>query len=294
MEATQNGAASMAPPSQPKTHPSQGAPSAVTGDSVLDLHSDDVFTPKANRLVTPESVSDLLPSMIKIGQQVPGIVYPHPEQPGKWICAAGNRRLLCCRILGKKFKAIVAKGPVTKAELRRMRVTENCLRKAMTSFEIAAEIQEHIKETNCSQEAAAEFFSLSTGQVSKLLSTPRRLDPSLHSLVQNFTVCQDVARIVSTLPTHERQREVMKRVIDHDMKRDAVAALVKSLHRGDREARPKAMRLKAGGVEAVVKNPTLEAVQAFAEGLLAAVKKLAKDKSEIHYLPSVLASTVKA
>ncbi len=58
-----------------------------------------------NRVVTPESVSDLLPSMESQGQLVPGIIYPDPEQPGHYFGADCNRRAMVCRILGRKLRA---------------------------------------------------------------------------------------------------------------------------------------------------------------------------------------------
>lgn len=263
------------------------------GNVILELDPPDIITPADNRVITPESLSDLLPSMRKIGQQVPGIVFPSPTMPGKFICAAGNRRLACCRFLGIKFKAVAIHGQVSKAELRRLRITENVLRKAMTPFELAADIAAHVQETECTQDEAAEFFGLSSGQVSKLLSVPKRLAPDLHQHVQNFDVCRDVARIISSLPTHEMQREVMKRAIDHDMKRDAVEALAKKMRGADR-TKQKTIKLSGCGVSALAKGPTIESLQKFANGLAEAIKRLGKDGAPIELLPTLFASVLKA
>src|SRR5262245_27024860 len=76
-------------------------------DRVLEFDPADCLPAPGNRPVTPESVTDLLPSMEKTGQVVAGFIYADPELPRKWRVADGNRRVMCCRILGIKFRAIL-------------------------------------------------------------------------------------------------------------------------------------------------------------------------------------------
>jgi len=161
-----------------------------------------------------EDVSDLVDSYQATGgQQVPGFVYPHPELPGMYCAADGDRRLRACRILGLKFKAILLDRAPTKKELGRFRVTMNNVRKSMTPDQVAAEIAGHIAETGETQEQAASYFGLSPGYVSKLLAPSKNLCAELHPLRNNPAICRDVLRIIATMPTPESQQQLAERVL---------------------------------------------------------------------------------
>ena len=112
---------------------------------VLELSTDDVLTPEANRIVTLETVPDLLASMQAEGQLVPALVCPHPDLPGKWLCLGGNRRLFCCRVLCLKLKAVAVEGPVTEERQVKLRLTENVIRRNMSLLEIAEGLQRYMQ-----------------------------------------------------------------------------------------------------------------------------------------------------
>jgi ParB/RepB/Spo0J family partition protein len=193
---------------------SKPALKANTVDQVLELDYGCVRHDPGNPPGRIDDVRDLIESYRATGgQQVPGFVYPHPEQSGVFICADGNRRLMACRILGQRFKAIVLERAPSKKELRRFRLTTNNVRKAMTPEQIAAEIGGHIAETGDTQEQAAAFFGLSPGYVSKLLAPSKSLCAELHPLRDNSTVCRDVLRIIARMPTQELQRQLAERVL---------------------------------------------------------------------------------
>lgn len=189
------------------------APPKADPGRVLDLAPDDILTPPGNRPVTPDSVGDLLPSIEAAGQRIPGIVYPHPEQPGKYLCAAGNRRVFCCRILGRSFKAVLLSEPPSEVELIRTRLTENVIRKAMSADEIARDIERYMEVAKATQEQAAEFFGFSKSYVSKLLAPSKRLSPDLHHLHENPAICRDVIRIIAGMPTPDQQRQLAEKVL---------------------------------------------------------------------------------
>lgn len=212
---------------------------AGTADQVLELDPGCVLHDPDNPPGRIENVRDLEESYRATGgQQVPGFVYPHPELPGMFVCADGNRRLMACRILGLKFKTILLDRAPSKKELRRLRLTTNNVHKAMTPEQIAAEIGEHIAETGDTQEQAAAFFGLSAGYVSKLLAPSKSLCAELHPLRDNPAIerpvvggpltgpCaelhplrdtpaigRDVLRIIARMPTPELQRRLAERVL---------------------------------------------------------------------------------
>jgi ParB family chromosome partitioning protein len=216
---------------------------------VLEFDPPDIETPPGNRPATPDTVGDLLESMRAVGQRVPGIVYPHPEKPRKWLCGAGNRRLLCCRILGIPFKAIVVPEPPSEVELIRLRLTENVIRKGMTAEEIARDIERYMEVANATQEQAAEFFGFSKGYVSKLLAPSKRLVPDLHHLRDNPDICRDAIRIIASMPTPELQRQLAERVLatinsGGVVKRDMVERLAAQMKGSKRPKKAKRMKAK--------------------------------------------------
>jgi ParB/RepB/Spo0J family partition protein len=187
---------------------------AGTADQVLELDPGCVLHDPDNPPGRIEDVRDLEDSYRATGgQQVPGFVYRHPDFPGMYITPDGNRRLRTCRILGLKFKAILLERAPSKKELRRLRLTTNNVRKAMTPEQVAAEIGEHIAETGDTQEQAAAFFGLSAGYVSKLLAPAKSLCAELHPLRDNPAICRDVLRIIARMPTPELQRQLAERVL---------------------------------------------------------------------------------
>ncbi|OWK39468.1 hypothetical protein FRUB_06031 [Fimbriiglobus ruber] len=162
-----------------------------------------------------DDVKDLVDSVGALKQQIPGIVYPHPGMPGKYIAADGNRRLMACRILGIPFQAIVLDHQPSKKELRRIRVAANNAHKHMSPDQIADEIREHIAETGDTQEQAAEFFGISPSYVSKILAPSKWLLPELSTLADNPKISKAVIRIVATMPTPEKQKQLAEHVLAH-------------------------------------------------------------------------------
>jgi ParB/RepB/Spo0J family partition protein len=224
---------------------------------LTELDPNDVMPAPGQRLVSPDSVTDLLASISKNGQLVPGICYKHPDLAGKYCCADGNRRLMAVRIQGGNFKTFVADRPLTKAEVRRIRLTSD-IKKALTPDQIATDVEEHIAETGDSQEATAEFFGLSPGYVSKLLAPIKRLDPALRHLQQNRAFCRDVLRIIASMPTPEMQHKLaakVKAIVDEGghPKRDLIVALGDEIKGKTPEKKRKApIKIKVNGASLVI------------------------------------------
>ncbi|MCE9564620.1 MAG: ParB/RepB/Spo0J family partition protein [Planctomycetes bacterium] len=254
---------------------------------VLELHTDDVIAAPGNRPVSPDSVSDILPSMQAFGQQVPGIVYLAPD--GKYICGAGHRRLLCCRILGMRFKAILASGPMSEVELIRLRLTENVIRKAMTPREIAADIEQYITLAKVTQAEAAEHFGFSTSKVSKMLSL-KNLAPEIHPLVDSGKLCGDVARIIASLQVGQ-QKNLADRAVANGWKRDTVEREAKKL-RGEKPKVKERCKLEKNGVRLEFEGGlTWELLKTFTAFLTKVVTERSKsEESPANTLPGVFKS----
>ena len=240
-----------------------------------------------NRTVTPESVSDLVPSVEKEGQLVPAIIFPDSERPGHFLGADGNRRAMVSRILGRKLRAYLLDRAPTEEEIIRIRAATNFHRKNASAYEIAADIKRWIElKPGATQRQAAEAFGISAPQVCKLLDKLEHACAELRQAEEEKRICPDSARIIATLPTAEQQREALKDAIAHDLKRDAVERLVARIKGVPQKAKAKPLKLKLDGVQMVASNPTLDGLQAFAERLLAALKRLAKDGDAIDFLPA--------
>jgi ParB/RepB/Spo0J family partition protein len=211
----------------------------------------DLITPPGNREHDVADVKDLLPSIRAHGQLQPGIVSPAPDRPGRHLVLAGNRRALACKILGLKFKAIRVPGTVTAADLIRIRLTENVIRKGMSPFEIAADLDQYMALTGANQERAADEFGFSPAKVSKLLATDKRACPEVRAAVESGAVVRDVGRILAGLPTAEMQRDLLAKAVAGQLKRDTVVRLAKQMTGlPRRHARPR--KLSVDGATFVV------------------------------------------
>lgn len=242
-----------------------------------------------NRVVTPESVSDLLPSMESQGQLVPGIIFPDPELPGYYRGADCNRRAMVCRILGRKLRAYLLDQAPTEEQVIRIRAATNFHRKNASAYEIAADIKRWLElNEGATQRQASEAFGISAGHVCKLLDKLKSACGELRQAEEGMKICPDSARIIATLPSPEQQREALRDAIAHDLKREAVERLVARMKGITKKARTKPVKVKLDGVQMVASNPTLEGLQAFGERLLAAVRRCVKDGDGVEILPSRL------
>ncbi|HVS39332.1 MAG TPA: ParB/RepB/Spo0J family partition protein [Gemmataceae bacterium] len=261
-----------------------------SAERVLELPPDDVVTPAGNRVPALESVTDLLASIRADGQLVPGLVCPHPEPPGKWLCLGGNRRLFCCRVLGRKFKAVAVEGPVTEERQVKLRLTENVIRKNMSLLEIAEDLQRYMRLTGATSQAeVAAALHMGLPEVSRALRLPRMLHPDLHGYVRDFKVGRTVAELIASLSA-EQQHDVMRRVLEGDlkgMKRDAVAREIDRL-RGRKPKAQRSLKLACAGVVATVKGDCVAALRAFIARATDALKTLERDKLPPEFLGGLM------
>ncbi|WP_372759009.1 ParB/RepB/Spo0J family partition protein [Litorivivens sp.] len=111
-------------------------------------------------LLDESSVSDILPSFIKNGQQQPGTLRPKGE--GRFELIEGSRRLFCAKLTRRKYLALV--GDIPDADVRVLSRTEN-VHKPPSAFERARAYQRDIESglfKTWEQLAAAEGITKST------------------------------------------------------------------------------------------------------------------------------------
>jgi ParB/RepB/Spo0J family partition protein len=290
-------------------------------EQVLMLATDDVRTPEGNRVVTPAAEAPdrgvasrillldpaicrpapgnrvptmelaapfLLPSIADIGQQVPGIVRPHPVRPGEYEVLAGNLRCFCSNILGKPFKAVLAVGDVSEAGVIKLRLTENEVREAMSPCEVADDLARYQQLADCTQAKLAEQLHLSETMISRTLRMSKNLAPDLRRFVDDFSVRPSSATLIASLPTHDLQRAAMTKAVERSMTRDAVAAMVAVLKGGrkEKQARPAKGRTPGGLVWSFAGTP--EAMLAEADKLTKALQTLIKNGWGIGVLGNIL------
>lgn len=79
------------------------------GQAIVDLDPSEIEPSfVADRMPTsPEAHSRLVEAIREHGQQVPILVRPHPEKPGRYQVAYGHRRLRALNELGRPVKAVV-------------------------------------------------------------------------------------------------------------------------------------------------------------------------------------------
>jgi ParB/RepB/Spo0J family partition protein len=284
---TMNGAP-CAQPSIPFAAPAAAPPKPKL--TILELEPKIIHTPPGNRTPTVETTTDLLASMANIGQQVPGIVYPH-ERPGEWYAAAGNRRAFVCGLLGIPFKAVPVEGPVSEADVIKIRLTENVIRRAMHPLEIADDVTNYIRLTGATQGAAAAQLGLDEATISKAMGISRRICPDLRPLVENFSLVPSVAYQISRLPDHESQKDVASRYVAGHLKRDSVEAVVSQRLSGKKgKAKEKPVKARtARGLQVVIPALDFDTLLAEWKALGDAIKK-----AQLHGLPmSALSSLLK-
>lgn len=114
------------------------------------------------------------------GQQVPILVRPHPEMPGRYQIAYGHRRWRAAQALGQGVKALVR--PLSDAELVVAQGQENAQRRDLSFIEkaffaLALEERKFDRATLCAA------LAVQTAEISRLLVVARAVPPALVSAI---------------------------------------------------------------------------------------------------------------
>ncbi len=264
-------------------------PDPRTDFRIVEVDATHVHSPPGNRIVTLESLSDLMPSLDSDGQLVPAILYEHPEITGHFMAADGNRRAMAMRVLGRKLKAVILPKAPTESELIRLRIAANFHRKNASAYELAADIQRWMELEGANQRQAAEAHGISASQLSKVLAKAQNACAAVREAEEAKRICPDVARLISTLPKEEMQREALQQAISRDLKRDTVENIVTRMKGAKRPRTAKPVKAKADGVTLVAPGDwTWNHVKELAERLKGAAARGEKLDAPLSLLPSLL------
>ncbi|WFU13330.1 plasmid partitioning protein RepB (plasmid) [Rhizobium sp. CB3090] len=135
------------------------------GQAVVDLDPK-VIDPSFMQDRMPGEIDGLLASIKEQGQQVPILVRPHPQQPGRYEVAFGHRRLRAVSELGLPVKAVVR--DLTDEQLVVAQGQENNERQDLTFIE-KARFAARLKE-RFTRDVIISSMSVDKGDLSKMLS----------------------------------------------------------------------------------------------------------------------------
>ena len=123
-------------------------------------------------LENEEELRELVQSIADSGQQVPVLVRPHPEQPGRYQMAYGHRRLLAVRKLGLPLKAVVR--PLTDDELVVAQGKENIERRNLTFIERAL-FAANLEQRGFDRPTLLAALAVQTAEMTRYLQVARAI-----------------------------------------------------------------------------------------------------------------------
>ncbi len=114
------------------------------------------------------------------GQQVPVLVRPHPQAPGRFQIVFGRRRVLALRDLGQQVKALIR--DLTDQELVLAQGQENTARRDLSFIEkvnFARQLQEH----GYDRKVICDALSVDKTLISRMLSLAERIPPDVIAMI---------------------------------------------------------------------------------------------------------------
>lgn len=190
---------------------------------------------------------------------------------------------------GYKEAAIRDLGRVPEpAEILAMQVTCNEAVAKMSDPAIADALARHRQLTQGTLASACKALGIKPSRGTKIMAISIRLCPSVRAMVDAGKLKPRAAYAISKLSDSEQQIQVATKAVELPMAVETVEEIVDGMLSGKKPKKGKPMKLRGNGVEMLLKNPTIEGVIAFAEGVLSAAKKLLKDGDGIEFLPSRL------
>jgi ParB family chromosome partitioning protein len=121
---------------------------------------------------SPAAFAEFLHNIDENGQQVPILVRPHPNQPGRYQFAYGRRRLRAVRELGRPVRAIVK--PLSDAELVIAQGQENSQRKDLSFIEKALYAAD-LEQNGQTRDTIMQALGIDKTGLSKLISVAEQV-----------------------------------------------------------------------------------------------------------------------
>ena len=150
----------------------------ASGAAVIELDPADVdASDLKDRLEIDSADHRALANAIRDnGQQVPILVRPHPQMPGRYQVAYGHRRLAACSEIGFRVRAVVRK--LTDRELFVAQGQENSARRDLSFIERAL-FAHRLEERGIDREAIMSALDVDKTEVSKLISVAKAVPSDL-------------------------------------------------------------------------------------------------------------------
>lgn len=114
----------------------------------------------------------LVDSISQVGQHVPILVRPHPQEPGHYQVAYGHRRLSACRELSRPVKALIR--PLTDHELVVAQGNENAERRNLSFIERAL-FAHHLETKGFDRPTIQSALSVHPAEMTRLLAVVRTI-----------------------------------------------------------------------------------------------------------------------
>lgn len=183
-----------------------------------------------NRHIPLPSIQGLRDNIQQEGQLIPGIVHADPTGAAEYVVDDGCRRFLCCRLLGKPFKAVFLDHVPDEAEVIRISVASNTQRKNESEYDLATKYARYIEITGKTQDQAAKDFGFSASRGSKLRSKLNKAVEEVRQAEIDGLIVADVGRIIASLPM-EHQSGFLHDILatDPPLTRDAIQARATAL-----------------------------------------------------------------
>jgi ParB family transcriptional regulator, chromosome partitioning protein len=147
----------------------------AAGTNVVELDTE-LIEPSfvSDRISQPEdeAFEDLVKSIASHGQQVPILVRPHSQTPGRYQIAYGHRRLRAAIALHLKVRAVVREMSDTEVVIAQGK--ENSERRDLTFIERAL-FALHLEETGFDRNIIVAALSVDKTEVVRLLSVARAI-----------------------------------------------------------------------------------------------------------------------
>jgi len=147
----------------------------ASGSNVVELETeiiDPSFVSDRIAQAEDEAFEDLVKSIASHGQQVPILVRPHPEKPGRYQIAYGHRRLRAAIALRQKVRAVVREMSNTEVVIAQGK--ENSERRDLTFIERAL-FARHLEEAGFDRTTLVAALTVDKTEVTRLLAVARAI-----------------------------------------------------------------------------------------------------------------------
>lgn len=124
----------------------------------------------------PEGDGRLVASIRDYGQQVPVLVRPHPEAPGRFQIVYGRRRLRALRALGRPVRAMVRE--LDDRELALAQGQENAARRDLSFIEKAG-FARQLRDAGYDRKVVCDALHVDKTVASRMLSVADRIPPAV-------------------------------------------------------------------------------------------------------------------